>query len=165
MVANVVMVSNYIDDTKQRLTTTGKQIIGRFPDSVTDSKAAIESVAFNAGLVLGFALVAVPAALYFFSEPAAAQSGGGGSTSGICSNDLMGFVRNATGALVVVAPSIGFANAGWNFSKAAGTNKSNKKKEAKENIRSSIMYGIAGGMMSAIVALLTTWGPFSYCSF
>lgn len=161
------MVNNYIDHTAQRLTTIGEWIDDRLPDSVTDRVSTSKPIAFNFGLVLGFSFVALPALLYFISEPAAAQnvSGSGTTSTGICSNDLMGFVRNGTGAMVVVAPSIGFLNAGWNFSKAAGTNKSNKKKEAKENIRSSIMYGIAGGMMSAIVGLLTTWGPFSYCSF
>lgn len=163
------MVNNYIDHVTTRFRTAFDRTIDRLPDSVTNRVGATETIAFNVGLVLGFGGVAMLTLLYLSVDPAAAQSNVSGtgpdSGAGICDTSLMGFVRNGIGALVIIAPTLGLANAGINFSKAASTNKSNKKKEAKENIRSSIMYGIAGGSLVAIAGLITTWGPFSYCSF
>jgi hypothetical protein len=49
--------------------------------------------------------------------------------------------------------------------KASGTNKSQKKKESKENIQSALKYGFALGALGIIVGLITTWGPVSVCSF
>lgn len=96
------------------------------------------------------------AALTFtlFIGPAAAQS---------CDGPLLTTAQNATTWLTVAGPVVGTANAGYNMMKASGTNKSGNKKEYKENIRSSLMYGFGLGMLTGIVNLITQWGPMSTC--
>lgn len=90
----------------------------------------------------------------FFVSPAAAQS---------CNGPLLTTAQNATAWLTVAGPVVGTANAGYNMMKASGTNKSGAKKEYKENIRSSLMYGFGLGMLTGIVSLITQWGPVSAC--
>jgi len=90
------------------------------------------------------------AALTFtiFVSPAAAQDS---------SQPIMTTVENATAWLTGIGPAVGTLNAGFNMMKASGTNKSGKKKEYKENIRSSLMYGWGLGMLMGITSLITRW--------
>jgi hypothetical protein len=108
-------------------------------------------------------------AVSLFTGAAVAQSDDGGDDSSdeqnFCDNEIMVWIRNATGFLTVAGPSVGVLNAGWNMVKASGTNKSQKKKESKENIQSALKYGFALGALGIIVGLITTWGPVSVCSF
>lgn len=90
-----------------------------------------------------------------FVEPALAQNA--------CDDQILTTVTNATTWLTVAGPTIGSANAGYNMLKASGTNKSGNKKEYKENIRDSLMYGFGLGMLTGIVNLITQWGPMAAC--
>jgi len=90
----------------------------------------------------------------FVSPAAAAQA---------CNGPILNTAQNATAWLTVAGPVVGTANAGYNMMKASGTNKSGAKKEYKENIRSSLMYGFGLGMLTGIVNLITQWGPVSAC--
>ena len=101
-----------------------------------------------------------------FVAPAAAQDDGDDSDDAdFCDNDIMVWVRNATGFLTVAGPSVGILNAGWNMLKASGSNKSNSIKEAKGNIKTALMFGFGLGALAVISGLITTWGPVSACSF
>ena len=155
------MVHHYIAHARQRVSHTAHQLraLGRY---LVPTPAAGFTAGFKTGRVAGFGVAAV-VALLLASDPAVAQTNSTITESEICNNDLMTFVDGVTKAITFIAPIVGFANAGINFTKAAGTNKSQKKKEAKENIRSSIMYGLAGGFLSAIVALILSFGPMSTC--
>jgi hypothetical protein len=73
------------------------------------------------------------------------------------SDPIMTTVENATAWLTGIGPAVGTLNAGFNMMKASGTNKSGKKKEYKENIRSSLMYGWGLGMLMGITSLITRW--------
>jgi len=83
-----------------------------------------------------------------FIDPVAAQES---------SQPIMTTVENATAWLTGIGPAVGTLNAGFNMMKASGTNKSGKKKEYKENIRSSLMYGWGLGMLMGITSLITRW--------
>jgi len=98
---------------------------------------------------------AAMAVFSLFVGPALAQNG--------CEDQLLTTVQNATSWLTIAGPTVGSANAGYNMLKASGTNKSGNKKEYKENIRDSLMYGFGLGMLTGIVNLITQWGPMSTC--
>lgn len=160
LVECLVMVRHYITHVRQQASyrLSNLRALGR---SVAPTPAAGFELGFTAGRVAGVGVAVAVVTLLIASDPVAAQEGP--TDEDICGNDLMTFIDGATKAITFIAPVIGFANAGVNFSKAAGTNKPQTKKEAKENIRSSIMYGIAGGFLSAIVGLILTFGPMSTC--
>jgi acid phosphatase family membrane protein YuiD len=99
-----------------------------------------------------------------FVAPAAAQDDDDDDPN-FCENDIMVWIRNATGFLTVAGPSTGILNAGWNMLKASGSNKSNSIKEAKGNIKTALMFGFGLGALGVISGLITTWGPISACSF
>ncbi|MFD1588050.1 hypothetical protein ACFR9U_13785 [Halorientalis brevis] len=103
---------------------------------------------------------AVMVGLLAFVEPVLAQNM---TQDQACNNPLITTVNNGMVFLTAAGPTVGSANAGYNMMKAAGTNKSGKKKEYKENIRSSLMYGFGLGMLTGIVALITSFGPMSTC--
>jgi acid phosphatase family membrane protein YuiD len=100
-----------------------------------------------------------------FVAPAAAQDDDDDDDPNFCENDIMVWIRNATGFLTVAGPSTGILNAGWNMLKASGSNKSNSIKEAKGNIKTALMFGFGLGALGVISGLITTWGPVSACSF
>jgi hypothetical protein len=154
------MVRDYITHVRQQASYS-VSTLRALRRHVVPTPAAGFELGFTAGRVAGVGVAAAVVTLLIASDPVAAQEGP--SESDICENDLMTFIDGGTKAITFIAPVVGFANAGVNFTKAAGTNKSQKKKEAKENIRSSIMYGLAGGFLSAIVALILTFGPMSTC--
>ena len=158
------MVRDYITHVRQRASDTVSNLRALRRHVVPTPTAGFE-LGFTAGRAAGVGVAAAVVTLLIASDPVAATESpsSGPSASDICDNDLMTFVDGGTKAITFIAPVVGFANAGINFTKAAGTNKSQKKKEAKENIRSSIMYGLAGGFLSAIVALILTFGPMSTC--
>ena len=96
-------------------------------------------------------------------EPVAAQNATNVTQDQACSNSLMTTVQNATLWLTFAGPSVGGLNAGYNMLKASGTNKSGKKKEYKENIRSSLIYGMGLGMLMGIINLVSSFGPMATC--
>jgi len=155
------MVHHYLAHARHRLSKS-VSTLRALARRVAPTPASGFEIGHTAGQLIGVGAFAAVVALIVAVDPVAAQSSGP-SQSQICSNDLMQFIDGGTKAITFIAPVVGFANAGVNFTKAAGTNKSQKKKEAKENIRSSIMYGIAGGLMAGIVALILTFGPMSTC--
>lgn len=103
---------------------------------------------------------AVMVGLLAFAEPVLAQNM---TQDQACNNPLITTVNNGMVFLTAAGPTVGSANAGYNMMKAAGTNKPGNKKEYKENIRSSLMYGFGVGMLTGIVALITSFGPMSTC--
>lgn len=136
-------------------TTHSMVATGRKRIHATDWKA----VSKQAAITTAIALWAFMLLLSVASGGAVAQSGNQSSSSNFCGNAIMTTISNATGFLAVLGPTIGILNAGWNMTKAASSNKSNKKKEAKENIQDSIKYGLGVGLISAIGNLLLNFGP------
>lgn len=98
--------------------------------------------------------------------PAAATSGATDVTesdSQFCDNAIMTTINGAISFFTVAGPMLGSLNAVWNMSKAASTNQSSKKKEAKQQMQDSLKYGFGAGALTAIVGLITAWGPFAVC--
>ena len=126
-----------------------------------------KAVGKQTAIGVGVAMLVMMLTLTLLSSGVAAQDnssvGNADQNTGFCSNPIMTTITNATGFITVLGPTAGILNAGWNMTKAASTNKSNKKKEAKENIQDSIKYGFGVGMLGAIAALLTGFGPFAVC--
>ena len=138
-------------------------------DDRTESLIQWRTIGYQAVIAVGTAFLLMTLAVSLFTGAAVAQSDDGGDDisdeQNFCDNEIMVWIRNATGFLTVAGPSVGVLNAGWNMVKASGTNKSQKKKESKENIQSALKYGFALGALGIIVGLITTWGPVSVCSF
>lgn len=97
-------------------------------------------------------------------DPAAAATSVSTSDATFCDNAVMTTITSAISFFTVAGPTLGVLNAVWNMSKAASTNKSNKKKEAKENVQDSLKYGLGAGAITAILGLFTSWGPFAVCA-
>jgi ABC-type Fe3+ transport system permease subunit len=116
--------------------------------------------AFTIAMVLMLALTGMAA-------PAAAQDGSADevatSDSDVCDNSIMQTINGAISFFTLAGPSVGILNAAWNMSKAGFSNQSNDKKEAKQNIKSSLIYGFGTGALTGIVGLFTAWGPFAVC--
>jgi ABC-type Fe3+ transport system permease subunit len=72
-------------------------------------------------------------------------------------------INGAISFFTLAGPSLGVLNAAWNMSKAGFSNQSSDKKEAKQNIKSSLIYGFGTGALTGIVGLFTAWGPFAIC--
>lgn len=117
--------------------------------------------------VLAITTLLLMAVTTLFVAPAVAQDGDDTDSDqpNFCENEIMVWIRNATGFLTVAGPSVGILNAGWNMLKASGSNKSNSIKEAKGNIKSALMFGFGLGVLGVIAGLITTWGPVSACAF
>ena len=140
--------------------------------SATVSRGSIEATRTAAARVrtglqsrraraIGILALVLVGMVFMATAPALAQTNTTTTVSegDICDTKVYTTVNNALIALTVLGPLIGFANAGWNMTKAAGTNNSSKKKEYKSNIKSGIIYGLAVGMLLGIVTMITSFAP------
>ena len=130
-------------------------------DATDSSKlftTAIRTVALSMIVILTFSMLMAPAAAAT-GDPTSVET----SDSEFCDNAIMTTITSAISFFTVLGPTAGTLMAVWNMNKAASSNQKQKKKEAKENIKDNLKYGFGAGAITALLGLVTSWGPFAVC--